>query len=98
MTAAGEPPMEPPPVQMVRDFPLFSKPAEWTWTIDQVGKNDATGEPVYLYRIRSGSTIMELWAPRSFMQDMAQRIGAQTAGLTLARDLPRDNGQRRDGG
>lgn len=72
-------------IPFVGGLPLLSQAVEWAWECHEVGRHDATGEKVYILRLRLPTGPLDLWAPASFLRDMGEKLVAQAAGLHIAK-------------
>lgn len=74
-------------IPMADGLPIMSVAVPWQWQLHKVGRDDNTGENVFLLRIVLQTGPLELWAPASFIREMGEQLCAQAAGLSIARDF-----------
>lgn len=70
----------------VGGLPILSEAVPWGWELHPIGRDDSTGERVFLLRLKLQTGPFELWAPAPFFQEMGEKIVAQAAGLQIARE------------
>lgn len=75
-------------IPMVGGLPLLSQATPWAWEIHPIGRDDASGEKVFILRLRLPTGPLDLWAPASFLKDLGEKLVAQGAGLHIAGEMP----------
>lgn len=75
-------------VPMVGGMPLASQAVPWGWQVHQVGRDDNTGEKVFILRLALPTGPLDLWAPASFLKDLGEKLVAAGAGLHIAGEMP----------
>lgn len=77
-------------VPIVGGFPVLSQAVPWAWECHQIARDDATGEKIFLLRLKLQTGPFELWAPASFLRDMGEKLAAICAGISIAQpgDIP----------
>lgn len=73
-------------VPMVGGLPILSQACAWAWEIHEVGRDNESGEKVFIIRLRLPTGPLELWAPASFVREFGEKLVAQAAGLHLAKN------------
>ena len=74
-------------IPVVGGLPVQSQPCPWSWQIHAVGRQDGTGERVFLLRFMLPTGPLDLWAPSSFIRELGEKLIAQAAGLHIASDI-----------
>lgn len=75
-------------VPIVGNLPILSSACEWRWEVHPIGRDDNTGEKVFLLRLILPTGVTEVWAPAAFIRDMGERLVAAGAGLHIAGEMP----------
>lgn len=74
-------------VPLVGGIPVLSSAVAWSWSVHDLARDPSTGEAIKLLRFMLPTGPLELWAPASFIREMAEKLLADAAGLHIASEI-----------